>query len=107
MRKPLKIREGTERSDQLVTIDNSERTGTTNATMVSIDGVTFLNKPLKINNRTPPERINSGIKELMPFVISSNDTDKSVTIVTDLRLSSFLRSAQIQRSVSRKDQLFQ
>jgi hypothetical protein len=66
-----------------VMIDHNEKRGNTSAATVSIVGVTLLNNPIKISERIPPERINSGIKELRPFVISSNDTDKSVTIVTD------------------------
>jgi len=45
------------------------------------------------------ERINSGIIELIPFAISANDADNSVTISTDLRLSFVLYEERIQQSV--------
>ena len=67
-----------------MTINHNERRGNTRAATVRTVGLTVLNNPIKISERIPTDRINSGIKELRPFVISSNDTDKSVTIVTDL-----------------------
>ena len=90
MRNPLNILTGTSAIDQLVTIKVAETSEMIRVEMLRNDGEILLNNPSKINSRIPKERINSGIKELIPFVISSNDTDNSVTISTDLRLSFFL-----------------
>ena len=90
LRKPLKIRVGAETADQLVMMNKPESTEMKRVANERNDGGILLNKPMRISSRIPMERINSGIKELIPFVISSNDTDNSVTISTDLRLSFFL-----------------
>ena len=72
-------------------IKPADNVATMSVARVWNDRGTLLNNPSRISRRIPSDRINSGIKELIPFVISSNDADKSVTISMDLRLSLFQR----------------